>query len=59
MLKNILNLEGTKKLTNKEQKEINGGALTFPSYCNWQICADPNYLNDPYFRKCKDYCDAI
>ena len=25
MLKNILNLEGAQKLTNNEQKEINGG----------------------------------
>lgn len=31
MLKNILNLEGIQKLTNAEQKEINGGKLPPPS----------------------------
>jgi hypothetical protein len=58
MLKNILKLESAQKLTKNEQKSINGGAY-WPSYCNWQVCADPNYLNDPFLRKCKAYCDAI
>lgn len=29
MLKNILNLEGIKKLTKKEQKQINGGDWSY------------------------------
>lgn len=57
MLKNILKLEGTKKLSNNDKKLIKGG--TYPSYCTPTVCADPNYLNDPLYRKCKAYCDAI
>ncbi|MEO8515831.1 MAG: hypothetical protein ABI426_03760 [Flavobacterium sp.] len=48
MLKNILNLEGTQKLTKNEQKNIQGGMI--PSGClKWnpitRVCSlwDPNY----------------
>ena len=59
MLKSILKLEGAQEISVVEQKKIKGGALTFPSYCNWRVCADPNYLNDPLLRRCKDFCDSI
>jgi hypothetical protein len=58
MLKNILKLEGAQKLTKKEQKSVKGGAW-YPGYCNPTVCANSSYLNDPYLRKCKAYCDAI
>ncbi|MFV8347627.1 hypothetical protein [Flavobacterium sp. ZB4P13] len=58
MLKNILKLEGAQKLTKNEQKVIKGG-VWYPAYCNPTVCADPNYLNDSFLRKCKAYCDAI
>ncbi len=32
-MKNILNLEGVKKLTKKEQERLSGGRDSFP-YCN-------------------------
>lgn len=34
MLKNILSLEGAQRITNKEQKEINGGKIPPDGECN-------------------------
>jgi hypothetical protein len=58
MLKKVLKLEGAHKLAKNEQKSINGGVY-WPPYCNWQVCADPNHLNDPLLKRCKAFCDAI
>jgi hypothetical protein len=42
MLKNILKLEGTQKLTKKEQKSINGGLACRPD----GSCPKGTYCND-------------
>jgi hypothetical protein len=47
MLKNILKLDGTQKLTKDEQKTINGGLV-----CNNDACIRQNGLNTCYRTKC-------
>jgi hypothetical protein len=60
MLKNILNLEGAKKLSSNEQKSINGGigsnCLVFPISIEIPHYCGPGYTFVSVMRTRGNYC---
>ena len=59
MIKNILNLEGAQKLTNEEQKSINGGIGAGPCVNSNKVCTNTGNAGCPRGQGCFLFDDDI